>query len=99
MITFECDNRDSPILEVMPENSCEYAFVVHTNLACPKGTSIGVECQAEGFHDLVAFQRMEARSVVVPERGTVFLAVCDTVGPRMQGCDPSAGACLLEGTR
>ncbi len=96
VVTFECDNRAEPILEVSSEDACEYTFVVHTNVSCPQSTPIGVECRAEGFHDLVAFQRMSARTVMVPGRGRVYLAVCDTVGEGLQGCEPSSAACLLE---
>ncbi len=95
VITFECGDHDPPFLEVVPENSCLYTFVVHTRLACPHGTSIGVECRVEGFHDLVAFQRISARTITVPRMGRAYLSVCDTIGLDVPGCDAGAAACLL----
>ncbi len=81
IILFECDNRDEAILEVMPESSqCEYTFKVHTHLACIRDTPIGVECQVEGYHDLVSFQRMPYRSVASGEK-LIYLSVCDNYTP------------------
>ena len=93
---FECDQRETPFLEVLPENNCGYNFVVHTRLACLDNTPIGVECRVDGFHDLVAFQRMAARTVFTTDGQRVFLSVCSTIGDQ-QGldCDAGAGACLV----
>ena len=94
---FECDSRDEPFLEVMPENMCEYTFVVHTKLACPHTTNIGVECRVEGFHDLVAFQRMPGRSVKAEGKATLFISVCDALGTSVPGCDSGSASCLQDG--
>ena len=96
---FECDNVAESFLEVLPENNCEYTFVVHTTLACPTGSEgqIGVECSAEGFHDLVAFQRISTRTVYTDTGKRVFLSVCRTIGNAGGGCDPGAGACVMDG--
>ena len=82
----------------MPENLCEYTFVVHTALACPHSANVGVECHVDGFHDLVAFQRMPGRSIQVRGRGTLFLSVCDPLGATVPNCKPGSAACLLNST-
>ncbi len=82
----------------MPESSqCEYTFKVHTHLACIRDTPIGVECQVEGYHDLVSFQRMPYRSVASGEK-LIYLSVCSTLGSGVGGCEPSSASCLNNGS-
>lgn len=97
MIEFECDDREDAFLEVLPENFCEYTFVVHTRQACPRPTSIGVECRVDGFPDLVAFQRTPARTVEAKGK-RVYISVCDPLGPNVDGCDSGSAACLVNGS-
>jgi len=93
-ITFLCDKRD-PFLEVLPEDNCAYAFIVHTALACVKDTPIGVECQVEGFQDLVAFQRRSWNRVTQGDSNQeFFVSVCDPLGSEVEGCSPGAAACM-----
>ena len=98
VIIFVCDWRE-PFLEVLPENRCEYTFIVHTNHSCVDATPIGVECRVSGFHDLVTFQRLASVSVKVGDQGDeMFMSVCNPLGPGVRGCPSGAAACLLDST-
>jgi hypothetical protein len=99
MIVFECDSREEPFLEVLPENMCEYTFVVHTKLVCIQRTNVGVECGVEGFHDLVAFQRMSSHSLQAKGSTRLFFSVCDSLGTSVPGCDASSASCLMDESR
>ena len=94
VILFECDKRGETFLEVMPENLCEYTFVVHTHLACTRDASIGVECQVEGFHDLVRLQIIQSQMVMVRPHQTAYISICSTLGPGVGRCVADSAACL-----
>lgn len=102
-ITFECDSQD--LLEVLPEEDCEYSFVVHTNLSCARNERIGVHCQVSGFDDLATFLSLKTPAIPLGEGSQgakAYMSVCEPIGSDNQAdsaalsCPTGSAACIIK---
>ena len=90
VVTFECDSRQD-FLEVLPEEECEYSFVVHTKLVCGEGGEPGVECAVPLYGNLGTLSSAVTLPSVVPDNGgLLFISACV---PNSH-CPSGAAACL-----
>ena len=101
VVLFECDTRDD-FLEVLPEQVCEYTFVVHTRLVCVGDQAIGVECELPGFQGLVTLASLRIDPVPLKGGGTFFVSVCRPISAYNQRsslalqCPKGAAACSVD---
>ena len=103
VITFECDTQN--ILEVLPEEDCEYSFIIHTSLACTRNERIGVHCQVSGFDDLAAFLSLKTPAIPLGDSSQgakAYVSVCEPIGSDNQAdvaaltCPKGSAACTIE---
>lgn len=108
VITFVC-NSTAPktgYLEVLPEESCEYTFNIHTPTACSKKTLPSIECYAPGYaslSSLVSLKNPPIPMVGSQGKGTAYLAVCGPISIDNQmlvigttKCPRGAAACYIQ---
>lgn len=101
VILFECDDRDD-FLEVLPEEVCEYTFVVHTRLVCVQEQAIGVECDVPGYQGLGTLASLTLDHVPLKDGGTMFVSVCRPISVYNQRnrlallCPRGAAACSID---
>ena len=101
VILFECDTRDD-FLEVLPEQVCEYTFLVHTRLVCVQEQAIGVECEVPGFQGLPSLASLRIDPIPLKDRGTFFVSVCRPLSAYNQNsplallCPRGTAACSID---
>ena len=104
VITFDCElaSRED-FLEVFGESECEYAFHIHTNLACGGTENIGVECALDGYQDLGVLSTLNISRVEVPGVGHAYVSVCQPIVFANRGrvgeianCPRGSAACLFK---
>ena len=103
-IYFEYDPRDDFLL-ALPEQACEYSFVVYTKLVKEEQQQIGVQCYLESFPDLEWFTSFPTPPLLVESGDAkVYFSVCNPISSRNQEandgfdtCSNTAGACYVKG--
>ncbi len=90
---------------VLPEQGCEYSFVVFTKLVKQEEQEIGTQCYVESFPDLEWFTSYPIPPIMVQGgTGIVYFSVCSPISSSNQEansgydtCSTVSGACYVSG--
>lgn len=103
VIYFEYDPR-SDFLEALPEEECEYSFIVYTRLVYQKTAHVGIDCNLPNFPDLKWFTNHEASPITIDSSTKLYFSVCQPISSNNQiagsgydVCSEVASACLVNG--
>ena len=90
---------------VLPEQGCEYSFVVFTKLVHEDKQEIGTQCYVDNFPDLKWFTTYPTPPLLVESgNAKVYFSVCSPISGGNQEandgyatCDTVSGACYVKG--
>ena len=88
---------------ILPEQQCEYSFVVYTPLVRDNTPVIGQQCQVDNFEELDWFLSYKVPPIQINSSLTAYVSVCQPISSDNQldaqgssSCASSnSGACLV----
>lgn len=101
VIYLEYDPRDD-FMEVLPEEECEYSFIVYSKIVYEKSVNVGIQCSLPNFPAISWFTSNSFSPITLVDSAKLYFSVCNPISSDNQltngytSCSNVAGACLVK---